>query len=72
MSDRISLGQGKIRLKLGLKDKSEGLVLNLQNIYYLSYSQCNLVYLGLLNNSRIYLDNENKTLYKVKTRYILT
>lgn len=70
-SDGVSPGQGKIRLRLGLKDGSEGLILNLQNVYYLPNSPCNLVSLGLLNNSGIYHDNENETLYEVKTRRIL-
>lgn len=70
-SDRISLGQRKIQLRLALKNGTKGLILNLQNIYYLSNRPCNLVSLGLLNNSGIYHDNENETLYKVQTRPIL-
>ena len=71
ISDGISPGRGKIRLRLSLKDGSEGLILNLQNIYYLPKSPCNLVSLGLLNDSGIYHDNENKTLYEVNTRQTL-
>ena len=44
---------------------------HLQNVYHLPYSPCNLVSLGLLNNSGIYHDNENETLYEVKTRQVL-
>ena len=69
-SDRISPSREKIRLRLGLKNGLEGLVLNLNNVYYLLYSPCNLISLELLNNSGIYHNNENKTLYKVKTRQI--
>ena len=61
-SDGISLGKRKIRLRVALKDGFEGLILNLQNVFYLPNSSCNLLSLGLLNNSDIYYDNENETL----------
>lgn len=64
-SDRVSPGQRKIRLRLGLKNGSEGLILNFHRVYYLLYSPCNLVSLDLLNNNGIYHDHKNKTLYKV-------
>lgn len=71
ISNRVSLGRRKIQLRLGLKDGSEGLILNLYNMYYFLNSLCNLVSLSFLNNNGIYYDNKNKTLYKVKTRQIL-
>lgn len=58
-------------MRLGLKDGSEGLILNLQNVYYLPKSPCNLVSLGLLNDSGIYCDNESETLYEISTRRTL-
>ena len=64
-SDGISPGRGKIRLRLVLKDGSEGLILNLQNVLYLPNSPCNLLSLGFLNNSGIYYDNKNETLYEI-------
>lgn len=70
-SDRISPERGKVRLRLDLKDKSEGLVINFQKIYYLPQSSCNLVSFELLNISGIYHDDKNKTFYKFKTRQIL-
>lgn len=70
-SHGISPGRGKIRLRLALKDGSEGLILNLSNVFYLPNSPCNLLSLGLLNNSGIYHDNENETLYEIHTRQIL-
>lgn len=70
-SDGISSGRGKIRLGLGLKDGSERLILNLRNVYYLPKSPCNLVSLGLFNDSGIYHENENETLYEVNTRQTL-
>lgn len=70
-SDGISPGRGKIRLRLGLKDSSEGLILNLRYIYYLPNSLCNLVSLGLLNDSRIFHDNENETLYQIEPKKTL-
>lgn len=70
-SDGISPSQGKVKLRLLLQDGSEGLNLNLNNIYCLPNSPCNLVSLGRLNNSRIYHKNKDKTLYDVKTRRFL-
>lgn len=69
--DGILLSQGKIRLRLGLKHGTEGLIFNLQNIYYLLNSPYNLVSLDLFNTSGIYYDNKNETLYKVQTKQIL-
>ncbi len=60
-SDGSSPGRGKIRLRLGLEDDSEGVILNLRNVYYLPSSPCNLVSLGLLNDSGIFHDNRNET-----------
>ena len=62
-SDGVSPGRGKVCLRLGLEDDSEGLLLNLQNVYYLPNSPCNLVSLGLLNNSGIFYNNEFENLY---------
>lgn len=67
-SDGISPGRGSVRLRLALKDGSEGLILNLRNAFYLPNSPCNLVNLGLLNDSGVFYDNEAETLYQVKTR----
>lgn len=61
----------KYGLRLALKDGSEGLILNLSNLFYLPNSPCNLLGLGLLNNSGIYQDNENEILYEIYTRQIL-
>ena len=62
-SDGVSLGRREVRLRLGLEDDSEGLILNLQNVYYLPNSPCNLVSLGLLNNSGIFHNNKHENLY---------
>lgn len=70
-SNRISPDRKKIRFRLALKDRSKGLILNLHNVFYLPNSPCNLLSLGLLNNSSIYHDNENKTFYKIHTRQVL-
>lgn len=61
-SDRINLGRKKVWLPLMLKNSTENLVSNLQNIYYLFNSLYNLVNFDLLNYSKIFHDNENKTL----------
>lgn len=66
-SEGVSPGRGKVRLRLSQKDGSEGVTLNLSDGYFLPHSPCNLS-LGHLNNHNVYHDNENETLYHVKTR----
>ena len=68
---RTGFRRGRVRLRLALEDNSEGLILNLRNVYYLPNSPCNLVSLGLLNDSGIYHNNERETLYYVGTRRVL-
>ena len=70
-SDGVSPERGKVRLRLGLEDDSEGLILNLQNVYYLPNSPCNLVSLGLLNNSGIFHNNEHENLYQITSKRVL-
>lgn len=62
ISDGVSLSRGRVQLSLALKDEVESLVPNLQNVHYFSNSPCNLVSLGLLNDSGIFNDNENEIL----------
>ena len=64
-------GRGKIWLKLELENDLEGLILNLQNVYYLSNSLYNLVSLGLFNNSGIYHNNAYKNLYQIGSKKVL-
>lgn len=68
----FSPGRGRIRLWLGLEDGSERMILNLRNVYYLPSSPCNLVSLGLLNDSGIFLDNGNVTFYQLRSNRVLT
>lgn len=70
-SNGVSPGRGKLKLRLSLKDGSKGLVLTLANTFYLPNSPCNLVSLGRLNNSGIFHNNKDKTLYHVKSRRVL-
>ena len=70
-SDGISPGRGKVKIRLALKDGTEGLILTLTNVFYLPNSQSNLVSLGLLNNAGIYHHNEEETLYDLKSRKTL-
>lgn len=70
-SDGILPGRGKLRLRLALKDGFEGLILYLSNMFYPPNSLCNLLSLKLLNNSSIYHNNENETVYEIHTKQIL-
>ena len=70
-ADGSSLGKGRIRLRLGLEDGSDGIILILRNVYYLPSSPCNLVSLGLLNDSEIFHDNGNETLYQLESNRVL-
>lgn len=70
-SESIFQGQGKVQLRLSQKDGSEGVIFNLSDVYFLPHSPCNLVSLRKLNSNYIFYDNENETLYHVKTRKIL-
>ena len=67
-SDGILPGRGIVKIRLAKEDGSEGLILNLQNVFYLPNSPSNLVSLGLLNNAGIYHDNKNQILYDKVSR----
>ena len=69
--DRISPGRGTICLRLELEDGSEELILKLKNVYYLLNSSCNLISLGLLNNSNIFHNNKCENLYEVTSKRVL-
>ena len=70
-SDGISPGRGTVKIRLAKEDGSKGLILNLQNVFYLPNSSSNLVSLGLLNDAGIYHNNKNKTLYDKVSRKLL-
>lgn len=71
-SDGVSPGRGKVRLRLSQKDGSEGVILNLKDVFFLPSSPSNLVSLALLNNNGIFHDNKNETLYDVDTKEVLS
>lgn len=50
---------GTVKIRLAIEDGREGLILKLRNIFYFPNSLLNLDSLGLLNNAKIYYDNEN-------------
>ncbi len=56
-ADGVSAGRGTVRIRLVLKDGSEGLILNLRNVFYLPNSPSNL------NDAGVYYDNERHALY---------
>lgn len=65
--------QGKVWLRLSQKDSSKGIIIfNFFDVYYLPHSFYNLISLDYHNSHNIYYDNENKMLYHIKTRKILT
>ncbi len=55
-------------MKLALDDGSEGIILNLRNVFYLPNSPSNLISLSLLNNAGIYYNNEQQALYDKANR----
>lgn len=62
-ADGMSPGRGIVRIRLILKDRSKGVILNLRDIYYLSNNPSNLINLRLLNNANILYDNERHNFY---------
>ncbi len=63
ISDGISPGRGIVQIRLALEDGTEGVILNLQNVYYFPNSSSNLISLSLLNDADIYYDNEQQVQY---------
>lgn len=63
-------GRGKVRLRLANKNKN-GVILNLNNVYYLPSNVLNFVSLVLLNNHRIYYNNKKEKLYEKSSERIL-
>lgn len=61
--DGILSGWRTVRIRLALEDGTEGVILNLQNIYYLPNSPLNLISLSLLNNAGVYYGNKQQALY---------
>lgn len=66
-----SSGREKMCFCLALEDDSERLIFDLNDVYYLPNSLCNLVSLACLNDNDIYYDNENKALYHCITQRVL-
>ena len=71
ISDDMSTWQRKVRLRLSQKDRSQGVILNLKDMFFLPRSPSNLVSLALLNNNGISYNNKNETLYDVDTKEVL-
>ena len=69
--DDISPRQRKVDLWLSPKSRLENIILDFKEVFCLLSSLSNFVNLALLNNIRIFYDNENKTLYNVHTKEIL-
>lgn len=71
MSNGILLRREKICFCFFLEDNNKRLILDLNNVYYLSNKFCNFINLIYLNDNNIYHDNKNRTLYYIKIRKIL-
>lgn len=54
MSNKVLLSIKKLYPGYSLENNGKNLIFNLQNIYYLCNSLCNLVSLRLFNNNKIY------------------
>ena len=63
ISDKMSLRREIVCLRLGLKDRLESFIFNLNNVYYLPNSFYSLVSLRFLNNSKIFHNNKFKNFY---------
>ena len=70
ISEGVSLGKGKVQLRLA-NDNEDGVILNLKKVYYLPSSPSNLVSLALLNDHEIYYKNEKERLYEKSSGRIL-
>lgn len=71
ISDDISPGRRKVKIRLVLKDGTEGLVLIFTIVFYLPNSLSNLASIDLLNDAGIYHHNKNQTLYDLETQKTL-
>lgn len=69
-SDELSPKRKKIQLWLDPKNNRSGMILYLKNIYHLPNSPCNLVGLKLLNNSKIFYNNQNEILYQLRSKKV--
>lgn len=67
-ADKISPGCGTVWIRLALEDRQKGVILNLQNVFYLPNSPSNLVSLSLLNDTNIFYNNERHILYDKTSR----
>lgn len=54
-----------------MEDETEGVILNLSNVYYQPDSPSNLISLAVLNDNNIFYDNKRQTLYQKVTKKIL-
>lgn len=72
ISDRIFLNSWNVQFRLALENSLKGLVLNLQNVFYLFNISYNLVSLDLLHNSWIFSNVKVEILYQIKIRKPLT
>lgn len=70
-SSTTSPGKGIIQLKLALEDGMPGSTLTLTNVWYMPQCPANLVSQARLNDSNVFYNNENWTLYLRDTRQIL-
>lgn len=53
------------------KDGTEGVILDLKDLFFLPSSPSYLVSLALLNNHNIFHNNENETLFDLRTKEVL-
>lgn len=59
-------------LVLAKKNGIKNIILDFNDVFFLSNSLCNLINLILLNNHKIFYNNKNKTLYDLDTKEVLT
>lgn len=70
-SNGVFFERRKVRLWLSQKNGLKKVILNLKDVFYFPSSPSNLISLALLNNSGIFYNNENETLYNIYIKKVL-
>lgn len=70
-TDKLFLGGGIVQIRLALKNRDEGVILNLWNVFYQPINSSNLVSLSFLNNADIFYNNKCHIIYNKTSQKLL-